>query len=333
MLYSILEIISLVVLVFLFFKGGAPSTHCRFLSCEYTNCLRGIAILLVVLCYTADAFGTRILTPLGGIGVAMFLFLSGYGLSESYKKYGLKCYWRKKLLRVFIPYFLLQSISALYLQHFEIIPFILDITGIKSEYWYISYLLQWYIIFYVLYKITSSLSIILMAIISFLILLFSSEIQAEQAFSFLFGVLASRYYTPINGFIAKKKGIIVLFFFLIGTSFLLIKQIPIIREYRGTYIYNLMQCFIKLPLAFVLIISLSYVTLIIKSRILLFFSLISYELYLVHMKFISMVDPNWKSIILFWVMSIFLSYLFYKYNSRISCSTFIKRCFFQNYYK
>ena len=150
MLYSILEIISLVVLVFLFFKGGAPSTHCRFLSCEYTNCLRGIAILLVVLCHTADAFGTRILTPLGGIGVAMFLFLSGYGLSESYKKYGLKCYWRKKLLRVFIPYFLLQSISALYLQHFEIIPFILDITGIKSEYWYISYLLQWYIIFYVL---------------------------------------------------------------------------------------------------------------------------------------------------------------------------------------
>lgn len=124
-----------------------------------------------------------------------------------------------------------------------------------------------------------------------------------------------------------------MFFFLIGTSFLLIKQIPIIREYRGTYIYNLMQCFIKLPLAFVLIISLSYVTLIIKSRILLFFSLISYELYLVHMKFISMVDPNWKSIILFWVMSIFLSYLFYKYNSRISCSTFIKRCFFQNYYK
>ena len=75
MLYSILEIISLVVLVFLFFKGGAPSTHCRFLSCEYTNCLRGIAILLVVLCHTADAFGTRILTPLGGIGVAIFILL------------------------------------------------------------------------------------------------------------------------------------------------------------------------------------------------------------------------------------------------------------------
>ena len=37
---------------------------------------------------------SRIFTPLGGIGVAMFLILSGYGLNESFKKNGLDGFWK-----------------------------------------------------------------------------------------------------------------------------------------------------------------------------------------------------------------------------------------------
>lgn len=52
---------------------------------NFTDSLRGIAILLVITSHIAGAIGTNLCTPLGGIGVALFLFLSGYGLNESYK--------------------------------------------------------------------------------------------------------------------------------------------------------------------------------------------------------------------------------------------------------
>lgn len=48
---------------------------------------KGLAILLVILCHAAGTFGQGkfvLFTPLGGIGVAIFLLLSGYGLNESW---------------------------------------------------------------------------------------------------------------------------------------------------------------------------------------------------------------------------------------------------------
>lgn len=53
---------------------------------EMTNIYKGIAILSVILCHFMGAFGRgiTIFTPLGGIGVAIFLLLSGYGLNESW---------------------------------------------------------------------------------------------------------------------------------------------------------------------------------------------------------------------------------------------------------
>lgn len=48
--------------------------------------MKGIAILAVILCHLMGAFGcgTTLFTPLGGIGVSIFLMLSAYGLNESY---------------------------------------------------------------------------------------------------------------------------------------------------------------------------------------------------------------------------------------------------------
>ena len=56
---------------------------------ESTAFLKGIAIVLVGCCHYMGKFGngTVYFTPLGGIGVAMFLVMSGYGLSESWTPY------------------------------------------------------------------------------------------------------------------------------------------------------------------------------------------------------------------------------------------------------
>ena len=52
--------------------------------------LKGLAIYCVVLCHFMGTFGEGItlFTPLGGIGVSIFLFLSAYGLNKSYMSGG-----------------------------------------------------------------------------------------------------------------------------------------------------------------------------------------------------------------------------------------------------
>lgn len=49
------------------------------ISREVSNICKGFAILIIILCHVGNYF-TRILTPLGGAGVSIFLILSGYGL-------------------------------------------------------------------------------------------------------------------------------------------------------------------------------------------------------------------------------------------------------------
>lgn len=46
--------------------------------------VKGIAILLVIISHIGNFSGKTWFTPLGGIGVAIFLFCSGYGVMSSY---------------------------------------------------------------------------------------------------------------------------------------------------------------------------------------------------------------------------------------------------------
>lgn len=48
-----------------------------------TTIIKAIAILCVFICHLGNQF-TRFTTPLGGIGVCMFLIISGYGLEKSF---------------------------------------------------------------------------------------------------------------------------------------------------------------------------------------------------------------------------------------------------------
>lgn len=55
-----------------------------------SQAMKGIAILAVILCHLMGRFGsgTTLFTPLGGIGVSIFLMISAYGLNESYTSGG-----------------------------------------------------------------------------------------------------------------------------------------------------------------------------------------------------------------------------------------------------
>jgi peptidoglycan/LPS O-acetylase OafA/YrhL len=66
------------------------------MSKEHFQYIKGLAILAVIIGHIGNFSGKARFTPLGGIGVALFLFCSGYGLTKSYEKNGLENYWMKK---------------------------------------------------------------------------------------------------------------------------------------------------------------------------------------------------------------------------------------------
>lgn len=76
-----------VLIIFWIVSGMfANKTEDTFLGRNSSDIMKGIAILCVVICHFMGTYGQgiRIFTPLGGIGVSIFLILSAYGLNESW---------------------------------------------------------------------------------------------------------------------------------------------------------------------------------------------------------------------------------------------------------
>ena len=57
-----------------------------FCSKEHFQVIKGIAILMIMVAHAGNNSGVTWFTPLGGIGVALFLFCSGYGIYYSLMK-------------------------------------------------------------------------------------------------------------------------------------------------------------------------------------------------------------------------------------------------------
>ena len=151
--------------------------------------LKGIAILTVILSHTCGVCRLFDGIPLLGndlicsaickAGMPLFLFISGYGLHASYIENGLKDYWKKKLISVLLPYFIIQAIAmiihtARYGNDRSILYNISVLTGINADnsydptMWYISYILFWYLIFFISYIIGKGelISVLIIGLVS-----------------------------------------------------------------------------------------------------------------------------------------------------------------------
>lgn len=277
---------------------------------------------MVILQHLGGSFGTNLLTPLGGTGVAIFLVLSGFGLNESFKKKGLDYYWRNRIIRVFIPYFILISIISCFSENFNIRTYLLDIFGIKTSYWYIAFLLKQYILYYIATRFFYKFRLQIIFIVSIIFIFILPNIEAEQGLSFLLGVLISENYNKVCSSKLFTKSMLMFSFFCIGSIFLAIKQLPIIREYEDRFIYNWVQLFIKLPYAIFFILIIHKLS-IFNRKFLTFTGMISYELYLVHMIFLKYIDMKLINAFIVLIVSFALSYLFYLLNQQIN--TFLRK--------
>ncbi len=288
----------------------------KFMDRNYTTTLKGISIFMIMLCHMSCFWtGGRLLSPLGGTGVAIFLIISGYGLTESYKRQGLANFWQKRLLKVYFPYAIVCILLYIF-KHHCIYNLLTDLCLYTCPFWFVQFIIIQYIVFYFCFRFGGKYKIPFLLITSFITLIITDNLRGEQSLSFLVGILASLYYSKIIHWIINKKYRCLLLgiaLFFLGILFLALKQIP---EVRTSYepLFTIVQLFIKLPLGLSIILLLYYFKPILHNPFIHLLGIISYELYLVHFPFWHCANTALLPSLLVIFLSMPVSYLFNKCN-------------------
>ena len=76
---------------------------------NYTTAIKGFSILTVVWAHSGAMLSVEGIQFIAGIGVALFLMCSGYGLEISHEKKGLVGFWKKRLLGVCLPFWAMMD--------------------------------------------------------------------------------------------------------------------------------------------------------------------------------------------------------------------------------
>lgn len=218
-------------------------------------------------------------------------------------------WWRKRFISVVVPYVFIELICYWSIHKISIYEMVLDALCIKPLYhngWYLQYQMLWYVVFYIVMRISNYFTLNLkkrmmfFGLVSIVFFFSLNEIRAEQSLSFFIGILISEFYDDIKRIVNLIVGISLL---CCGMAFLVLKQLSVIRS-APQLIYNLVQLFIKCPFALGLII-ISYILLSKKITLKYFawMGSVSYELYLLHGYILPYMEGLGGAIV-FWIASI-----------------------------
>ena len=282
---------SVILLVFL---GGGyvlnDKSDYSFFDFRHTTILKGIAILLVVWGHVGKVNDVGGIQFIAGAGVSLFLICSGYGLEMSYKKSGLKDFWKKKIINVVIPFYVICIIGDFIESGFEFSWHrLLNILDFRSQ-WYINYLLVCYVLFWLTSKISADRKrkmFLLMgsfAIWFFIDAFFFASgdapfLRARQMWAFIAGVAIANNKDRISNLLRNKLCIFVNLIVGLGlmgvTNTSIVKGLPII-------VGNVLSLGTVIPLAFAIISCSCMIKVLFKNKVLEFTGMISYEVFLVH---------------------------------------------------
>lgn len=286
---------------------------------NHTNCVRGLSVLLIVVFHvllTWDGM-PRYINLTGSVCVAAFLFLSGYGIHESYKKSGLAHYWTKRFKRIILPYTLFITVLIPFTSDFSWKDYLLDITYIHSSYWFIEFIVWNYLVYWIAQRFFPNHLWLLFLLFGLFALNILMQIEAEQAFSFAAGVWASQHIGRLRGMGYRKLTALTVGCFLFGLFFLLLKEIPAIHSYKYTLTYHYILLCIKLPMAIPLVMLPLFMPILLRSRLLYLAGISSLEIYLVHMALIDIIEMNYLYLLFYVLLTVVITYLFYHVNQFI----------------
>ncbi|MCQ2520970.1 MAG: acyltransferase [Lachnospiraceae bacterium] len=274
---------------------GKPSKS-DFFDHLYSNRIKGFSILTVIWAHGSDHLNIGGIQFIAGVGVALFLICSGYGLEKSFEKNGLHGFWRKRFWKICIPLWIVELIweciqNTLSWKNYTNNAFLLGGGG-----WYLQYLLICYLIYYSVKLISKKISnkkwetIVLLVAFG---LFFVYEcikpwseaipfLRARQMLAFPLGVMLASNKSAIETKLSLKRNQIILASFLVVTGgvFMLLTQLEEVKK-MGNCVNNILSLFTVVPLALGILLLTQKCTILVRNWFLQLTGIISYELFLV----------------------------------------------------
>lgn len=288
---------------------------------NYTNVLRGLAMVLIMFGHVGGEYEEGVwFSPLAGIGVALFLMLSGYGNNESYLNK--RVFGGGKLLKIALPYWIvavpLFCISGV--NNWTNCILNLTFVRINSVYWFVGYIMQWYVVYWFAVNYLYRFRWLVFGVFCIFTLFFLPSLQVGQALSFPCGIWLSEH----KDWMVSKSRIflasVACVLFVVGTVALGFKQTGLVRSHMEYAPY--IDLFTKLPYTLTLIIALRPLRFLTDHRLLVFIGGITYELYLVHMQCLRLIETGSATKVLlttafFFAVSFLGAYILKKVNNQI----------------
>lgn len=178
----------LAVILFTFKK----SQHSDVFPISVTQELKGFGILTVVFAHFAYMKVTNAdflfpLSIIAGVGVDLFLFMSGYGLTVGMLKKPMPIldFYKRRVIKIFIPFWvaliIIFAADAIFLGIFYPVPYMLQslfgwfptavgFGDVNSPFWYITWMMMFYILFPLVFSYRMPwLSALILAVIATII--------------------------------------------------------------------------------------------------------------------------------------------------------------------
>ncbi len=295
-------------LILIFVK---PRKITEWFPATLTTELKGLAILMIVLSHIGYFLVTdnRFLWPLSimaGVGVNLFLFLSGYGLTASQiqKNLNVGQFYKKRLLKIFTPFWL--SLIVFLLLDF----FILGITrswgyigqsligifthadlyhDINSPLWYFTFILGYYLLFpLVFFKKCPWLSAIILYLVGYLVIYYQPtqldyvlHLYKVHIIAFPLGVFAAWLVTKLKSPTILEKfahGWRAIVYYLVMAGLIVL----FVYANRNSGVGESANKEQLMSILAVIVISLIFILKKIEFKLFYLFGLYSYEIYLWH---------------------------------------------------
>lgn len=167
----------------------------EYLSPDTTKKEKGIAAILIVLHHLSQRVKVSgpfvILGYIGFILVAIFFFISGYGLSYGvqYKRDYLKGFFKRRLLPVLVPYWIVNTVDIVFYlikgTFFTPMQYVLSFIGIDviTGTWFVTAILIMYIIFWLAFKCKKSYVVLGICLIGYCIICINLNLHSSYTAS------------------------------------------------------------------------------------------------------------------------------------------------------
>lgn len=300
----------------------------EYLSLNNTRSLRGILSVLIVIHHLSSYYVSisflSIFKHIGYLVVAMFFFLSGYGLifGCKNKKNYLNKFLLKRLPNIVIPYYIstiiyaiIFNIMGLNISFINVITSFVCVDYIIPSAWYIAMQSLMYVIFYISLKFPKTekskaicFSVLFLIIQIGFMFLPVSDVWVRSLIAFPLGLVWCKYKDVIDGRIRDKY---TASFFIFGILLVIILAIKLVGEFSNVSSLKLLGNVLSSS-TIVVFMFIFFNKCSLKNKVLDFLGSISLEVYLLHnliLTILSKIDFVIENILLFALSTFFITIL------------------------